>query len=90
MKLFRYRRPSLNTVLGITKAKKRLKEELGMTALLTPFRWWPNLKRRIKRIVGYESTAGRLIRYGLPKPGGCLLALFGGIMLIGGAVWVSR
>ena len=29
MKLFRYRRPSLNTLLGITKAKKRVKKELG-------------------------------------------------------------
>ena len=89
MKFFRYRRPSLNTVLGITKAKKRIKRELGITALLKPFRWWPNLKRRIKRVVGYESAAGRLIRNGLPRPGGCLLVLFGGIMLIGGAVWVS-
>ena len=34
MKLFRYRRPSLNTLLGITKAKKRVKKELGITAVL--------------------------------------------------------
>jgi hypothetical protein len=40
MKLFRYRRPSLKTLLGITKAKKRLKKNLGITALLKPFRWW--------------------------------------------------
>jgi len=32
MTLFRYRRPSLNTLLGITKAKKRVKKELGITA----------------------------------------------------------
>ena len=25
MKLFRYRRPSLNTLLGVTKAKKQIK-----------------------------------------------------------------
>ena len=31
MKFFRYRRPSLNTLLGITKAKKRMKKELGIT-----------------------------------------------------------
>jgi hypothetical protein len=31
MKFFRYRRPSLSTVLGITKAKKRLNKELGIT-----------------------------------------------------------
>ena len=34
MKLFRYRRPSLNTLLGITKAKKRVKKELGITAAM--------------------------------------------------------
>jgi len=27
MKLFRYRRPSLNSLLGITKAKKQIKKE---------------------------------------------------------------
>ena len=37
MKLFRYRRPSLNTVLGITKAKKRVKKELGITAAMNRF-----------------------------------------------------
>jgi hypothetical protein len=42
-----YRRPSLKTILGITKAKK----ELGMTALLKPFCWWPDQKRRLKREV---------------------------------------
>jgi hypothetical protein len=75
MKLFRYRRPSLKTLLGVTKAKKRLKKQLGITALLKPVRWWPNKKRQIKRRLGYESPAGRLIRHGLPRPGGCLLNL---------------
>lgn len=77
MKLFRYRRPSLKTVLGVTKAKKRLKKELGITALMKPVRWWPNKKRQIKRRIGYESPAGRLIRHGLPRPGGCLVTLLG-------------
>jgi len=49
MKLFRYRRPSLNTLLGITKAKKRMKKELGVTDALKPFRAWTNAKRRFKR-----------------------------------------
>ncbi len=75
MKFFRYRRPSLKTLLGITKAKKRLKKELGITAALKPFRVWTNAKRRLKRKIGYESEAGRLIRDGLPKPGGCLVAV---------------
>ena len=71
MKFFRYRRPSLNTLLGITKAKKRIKKELGITEAMKPFRWWTNTKRRFKRKIGYESEAGRLIRNGLPRPGGC-------------------
>jgi hypothetical protein len=75
MKLPRYRRPSLKTVLGITKAKKRVKTELGITAAMKPFRFWTNAKRRFKRKVGYESEAGRLIRNGLPRPGGCLVVV---------------
>jgi hypothetical protein len=75
MKFFRYRRPSLNTLLGITKTKKRLKKELGITDALKPFRAWTNAKRRFKRKIGYESDAGRLIRNGLPRPGGCLIVV---------------
>jgi len=75
MKFFRYRRPSLKTLLGITKAKKRLKKELGITDALKPFRAWTNAKRRFKRKIGYESEAGRLIRNGLPRPGGCLVVM---------------
>jgi hypothetical protein len=82
MKLFRYRRPSLNTLLGITKAKKRLKKELGITDALKPFRAWTNAKRRFKRKIGYESDAGRVIRNGLPRPGGCLvMVIFLGIVI---------
>ena len=78
MKLFRYRRPSLKTLLGITRAKKRLKRELGVTAALKPFRAWTNAKRRFKRKIGYESEGGRLIRDGLPRPGGCLVVIVAG------------
>jgi hypothetical protein len=39
---------------------------------MKPFRAWTRGKRRLKRKIGYESEAGRLIRVGLPKPGGCL------------------
>lgn len=75
MKFFRYRRPSLNTLLGTTKAKKRIKKELGITEAMKPFRWWTNTKRRFKRKIGYESEAGRMIRNGLPRPGGCLVVV---------------
>lgn len=85
MRFFRYRRPSLKTVVGVTRAKKRLKKELGITALLKPFRWWPNQKRRLKREVGYYSDTGRLIRDGMPKPGGCLMVV---VVVIAGGVMV--
>ena len=84
MNFFRYRKPSLKTLLGITAAKKRFMKELGVTALLKPFRWWGNEKRKIKRAIGYESDGVRLIRNGLPKPGGCLVVLVG----IVGIVWI--
>jgi hypothetical protein len=88
MKLFRYRRPSLKTLLGITKAKKRLKKNLGITALLKPFRWWGNTKRTFKRRIGYESPAGRILRNGLPRPGGCAVFLF--VPLAAAAWWLLR
>ena len=94
MKLFRHRRPSLKTVLGVTKAKKRIKKELGITALLKPFRWWSNTKRTAKRRIGYESTPWRIARNGVPRPGGCLVSLFtllSGLMgLLGVAMLVAR
>lgn len=77
MKFFRYRRPSLNTLLGITKARKRAKMELGITDALKPFRAWTNAKRRFKRKIGYESEGGRLIRNGVRRPGGCLVVVIG-------------
>jgi hypothetical protein len=86
MKFLRYRRPSLKTLLGITKAKKQIKKDLGITTLLKPFRWWPNQKRRIKREIGYESEVGRLVRDGLPRPGGCLVVM---ILVSGGAIVIA-
>lgn len=86
LRLFHYRRPSSKTILGVTKAKKRLKRELGITALLKPFRWFGNQKCRLRRRVGYESEAGRMIRYGPPTPGGCMLVLVGGAILVSSAM----
>jgi hypothetical protein len=90
MKFFRYRRPSLKTMLGVTKAKKQLNKALGINKIMAPFRWWPNQKRRIKRKLGYESDLGRLIRHGAPRPGGCLLVLAAGLAAAAaaaGVVW---
>jgi len=83
----RRRHLSLNTLLGITKAKKRVKKELGITAAMKPFRAWTNAKRRFKRKIGYESEAGRLIRNGLPRPGGCLVVV--GMVVAVGTMIVS-
>ncbi len=77
------------TLLGVTKAKKRLKKEWGITAALKPFRAWTNAKRRFKRKIGYESEAGRLIRNGLPRPGGCLVVVTWAVVGIMGATGVA-
>ena len=61
MKLIRYRQPSLNTVLGITREKRRIKRELGISqvqAWTKPSR----IKQRAKYRVGYYSPAMRIIR----------------------------
>jgi hypothetical protein len=62
--------------------------EIGITALLKPVRWWPNQKRKFKRKIGYESNTGRLLRVGLPKPGGCLVVFVGSITMVGLATLV--
>jgi hypothetical protein len=64
--VIRYRRSSLKTLLGITTEKKRIKRELGITALLRPFRWWGNEKRDVKRELGYYSPEAKLVRH-LPR-----------------------
>jgi hypothetical protein len=86
MRFFRYRRPSLKTMLGITKAKKRIKRTLGITAITRPFRWWTNAKRRFKRRIGYESTLGRLVRHGLPRPAGCSITTLAVVLAIMAAI----
>jgi len=67
-----------------------VKKELGITDALKPLRWWTNQKRKFKRRIGYESEAGRLIRNGLPRPGGCAivvtLAIVGVVLSVVGVV----
>ena len=60
MKLFRYRRPSLNQLLGVTSAKRRVKRELGISqveAWTKPSR----VKQRLKQQVGLYSPEARVI-----------------------------
>jgi hypothetical protein len=73
MRFFRYRRPSWKNILGITRAKRRIKKQVGITSLLKPFRFYGNQKRRVLRKLGYESEPMRMLRGGLRKPGGCSL-----------------
>src|ERR1700677_2555862 len=75
MSPIRYRRTSIRTALGVTAEEKRLKRELGITALLRPFRWWGNEKRKIKREAGYYSPDAQLARHVLPHSAGKLLML---------------
>jgi hypothetical protein len=63
LRLFRYRRPSLDTLLGITKAKKRANKALGITTLMKPFRAPENAKRRLLRKTGYYSEPMELARF---------------------------
>ena len=87
MERIRYRRSSLKTQLGITQEEKKIKRELGITALLRPFRWWGNEKRDIKRELGYYSPDVQLARHVLPHSGHKLLMLalivFGTPFLLG-------
>ena len=55
--------------------------ELGLTAAMNLLRWWTNTKRRFKRKIGYEADARRLIRNGLPRPGGCLVVMVLGLAM---------
>ena len=63
MRLLRYRMPSVNTILGITKAKKQIKKELGIYKVTKYTNAPANLKRRAKRAIGYESEGAKLFRF---------------------------
>jgi hypothetical protein len=61
VKLFRYRRPSLNNILGITAAKRRIRRGLGISqveAYTKPSR----VKQNVKREAGLYSPEVRVVR----------------------------
>lgn len=60
---FRYRRPSVNNMLGITRTKKRINRQLGITAIKRPFRAPGNMKRRVLRRAGYYSGPMKFLRF---------------------------
>ena len=59
----RFRRRSLKTTLGITKAKKRFNKASGITAIKKPFRALGNAKRSVLREAGYYSTPMKVGRW---------------------------
>ena len=59
----RYRRPSLKTALGVTKAKRRLRKATGYYAVTKPFRAPRNFKRRLLRRSGYYSGPMKFLRF---------------------------
>lgn len=61
--IMRYRKPSLKTVLGLTKAKRRLKKDLGIYNVTKITNAPTNLKRKVKRDLGYESEPMKLFRF---------------------------
>lgn len=58
----RYRKPSWKNILGITRAKKRAKRQLGVTAAMRPFRAPGNYKRKALRRAGYYSKPMKIFR----------------------------
>jgi len=62
-RLFRYRRPSVKTMLGVTRAKKRFNRAVGITVVKRPFRAPGNFKRRVLRRAGYYSEPRKFMRF---------------------------
>ncbi len=62
-KLLRYRRPSLKTALGITRAKRRFKTQTGYYAATRWMRAPRNMQRRALRRVGYYSGPMKFLRF---------------------------
>jgi hypothetical protein len=62
MKLFRYRKPSLKTALGVTKAKRRVKKNLGIYKVTKITNAPKNIGPRVKRKAGYYSEPMKFLR----------------------------
>jgi hypothetical protein len=76
MKLFRYRKPSLNTLLGVTAAKRKVKRSLGISQV----QGWTEpgrLKQKVKARAVLYSPLARIIRQTAKGNVPTLLGLFG-------------
>jgi hypothetical protein len=50
-------------MMGVTRAKKRLNRQLGITAVKRPFRAPGNMKRQVLRRAGYYSGPMKMMRF---------------------------
>ena len=62
MSNMRYRKPSVSSLLGITRLKKRVKKALGINKVLAPFRAVNNYQRRMLRRAGYYNPELKMMR----------------------------
>ncbi|HEX9036532.1 MAG TPA: hypothetical protein VF808_06025 [Ktedonobacterales bacterium] len=62
-RVFRYHRPSLSTLLGVTRAKRRFKAATGYYAATRWMRAPTNFRRRVLRRSGYYSGPMRFLRF---------------------------
>lgn len=61
---YRYRRPALGELLGITQLKRRLSRTYSLARLRHPIQTpLTNLERRVKRRAGYYSEPMKLLRF---------------------------
>lgn len=62
MKLLgRKRKPSLKTLLGVTKAKRQVKQALGVYKVTKVINAPQNAKRRMKRRLGLDRGIGKFV-----------------------------
>ena len=61
MRIFRYRKPSLSTLLGVTAAKRSVKRSLGISQV-QGFIERSRLKQKIKYRAGLYTSLARAIR----------------------------
>lgn len=59
----RYRKPSVRTLLGVTRAKRRILTTTGYYAATRPLRAPTNFKRRVLRHAGYYSAPMQAARF---------------------------
>lgn len=61
MKLFRYRKPSLNTILGVTKVRRAVRKATGISTIerLTKL---SRIKQSLKQKVGIYSLPMTVVR----------------------------